>query len=208
MRNLSPSLRLTLEAIQEFIESHGLPPTYDEVGEIRGIKGPSVFEQVQQLIELGYLRKARRRSRNLILVEPPPTAGEVAELASVPVIGSISAGQPLFCEENVIGEVLVERRLVQHSKCFALKVEGESMKDADILHGDFVIVRQQPSAENGEIVVALVNGEATVKRLRVFPDRWELEPDNPDFETIHLRPDDELRIVGKVIGVFRKSSSS
>ena len=107
------------------------------------------------------------------------------------------------CEENILGELMVERRVVGRARCFALEVRGESMKDADILPGDYVVVRQQPIAENGEIVVATVNGEATLKRLRLYPDRWELHPENSAFRIIQLLPEDDLRIVGKMIAIHR-----
>ena len=109
--------------------------------------------------------------------------------------------------ENVVGELLVDSRIAR-GRCFALKVKGDSMIDADINDGDYVIVRQQPLAESGEIVVAMLENDATVKRLRMAGEVIELRPENPRLSPIQIGPDDDLRIVGKVVAVHRRNRGS
>ena len=127
-------------------------------------------------------------------------------LRTVPIVGRVAAGQPILAEENIIGEVLVDSRAARHGRCFALEVQGDSMIDASIDDGDLVVVRQQPLAESGDIVVALLDQEATVKRLFVRDERIELRPENPKLRPMPIGPDDGLRILGKVIAVSRSGS--
>ena len=116
----------------------------------------------------------------------------------------MAAGHALLAEENVLGEVMVERRVVASGRHFALRITGNSMRDAAINDGDIVIVRQQPVAQHNDIVVALLGGDATVKRLYIREHEIELRPENPDYKPIPINPDDELRIVGKVVAVRRR----
>jgi repressor LexA len=128
-------------------------------------------------------------------------------LVSVPIVGRVAAGQPIMAEENIVGEVLVENTVVGGEPCFALCVAGQSMVNAGIADKDIVIVRRQIIAENGDIVVALIGGEATVKRLSIQGPRVELRPENPKFKPIVVGTDDDLRILGKVVAVRRADRS-
>jgi repressor LexA len=124
-------------------------------------------------------------------------------LVAVPILGQVPAGTPLLAAENVVGELLVDARTAR-GRCFALEVQGDSMIDADIQDGDYVIVRQQQLAESGEIVVAMLKDEATVKRLRLTAEAIELRPENRRFSPIPIGPDDDLRILGKVVAIHRR----
>ena len=116
------------------------------------------------------------------------------------IVGTVAASHPIFAHENITGEVLVEASVVGSGKCFALYTQGDSMIDAGINDGDLIIVRRQPIAEDGDIVIALLDDEATVKRLKIDNELIELVPENPRLKPIRVKPEDELRILGKVVG--------
>jgi len=122
-------------------------------------------------------------------------------LVTIPLVGTVVAGHPLMAQENLLGELLVDASTVRSGRHFALKVSGQSMMNAGISSGDVVIVRQQPLADHRDIVVALLNDEATVKRLHYRSGEVALLPENPNFKPIPVGPDDDLRIVGKVVAV-------
>lgn len=191
----------TLKAIRRFIDQRGFPPTVAELGEMLGITNASAHDQISQLVRKGYLKRESGKARGLTIVQEP--VGPVLNLVSVQVIGKVAAGAPILADENVIGEVLVESSVVSGGRFFALEVQGDSMKDAGINGGDTLIVRQQPVSQSGDIVVALLEDEATVKRLFIGDDRIELRPENPKYKPIPIGPDDDLRIVGKVVAVRR-----
>lgn len=198
--------RRTLKAIRNFIVHQGFPPTIKELADILGITPPSTHDQVSQLVRKGYLKREPHKARGLTILREPESG--VASLIPVPIVGTVAAGQPIFAEENVVGEVLVNEAIASRGRCFALEIEGDSMVDAGINDGDLVIVRQQPVAESGDIVVALLGEEATVKRLRIREERIELRPENPRHQAVGIGPGDDLRILGKVIAVTRKSSAT
>ena len=189
----------TLKAIRRHLDQRGFPPTVAELGEMLGITNASAHDQISQLVRKGYLKRESGKARGLTIVQEP--VGPVLNLVSVPVIGKVAAGAPILADENVIGEVLVESSVVSGGRFFALEVQGDSMKDAGINGGDTLIVRQQPVSQSGDIVVALLEDEATVKRLFIGDDRIELRPENPKYKPIPIGPDDDLRIVGKVVAV-------
>lgn len=197
MEGPTPGQQRMLDAIKTFMASHGMAPTLVELSEMLGIKPPSVHEQVSAMIRKGLLRHSPRKVRSLEVVEK---ILRIPHLVSVPVLGVVTAGIPILAMENRIGEVLVESHVVRGT-CFALQVKGDSMVDADICEGDLVIVRQQPIAENGEIVVALMGDEATVKRLFISDTLIELQAANPAYRPIRIEQGDELRILGKVVAV-------
>lgn len=194
----------TLQAIRVLVGKRGFPPTSKELGEFLGISAASAHEQVSHLVQKGYVRREGRKARSLEIVED--AAGAIVDLARVPIVGSVAAGLPLVAEENIVGELLVERTAVRSGHYFALKVSGDSMVGADIHDGDYVVVRQQPIAASGDIVVALLGDEATMKRLSITGDQIELRPENPRFRPIVIGHDDSLRILGKVVAVRRGPS--
>lgn len=201
VEELTDTQRRVLREVQDFIAHRGFPPTAKELASLLGVSPATAHEQVGQIVRKGFLRREPRKARGIFLVREPDD--EPADLLSVPLLGTVPAGSPLLAEENVFGEVMVDRKLVASGRCFALRIVGESMRDASINDGDVVIVRQQPVAQNGDIVVALLDDEATVKRLSIREHEIELRPENPHFKPIRIGPEHELRIVGKVIAVRR-----
>ncbi len=157
--------RRTLRALRRFIDHRGFPPTIKELADSLGISAPSAHDQVGQLVRKGFVKRESRKARGLTVVRAP--ADEVLHLMAVPIVGRVAAGQPILAEENIVGEVLVDSRVVRSGRCFALEVHGDSMIGAGIRDQDLVVVREQPVAESGDIVVALLDQEATVKRLRL-----------------------------------------
>lgn len=205
MEGLTPAQDRLLAAIKTFMAERNMAPTFDELGEILGIKTPSVHEQIAVMIRKGVLRRTPRKARSLEVVEVATRS--IQGLLSVPIVGQVAAGKPILAVENFIGEVWVDARVVRGS-CFALQVKGDSMIDADIHDGDFVVVRRQPVAESGDIVVAMLDDEATVKRLSITEEVIELRPANPNHAPIRIKPEDDLHILGKVLAVRSMSSVS
>lgn len=202
---ISSPQRKAFAAIRNHLAHRGFPPTVQELGALMGIGSSSAHELVNQLVRKGYLQRDTGKARSLEIVrqlEP-----EVAALVPIPIVGVVAGGSPILAVENVVGEMLVDAQLTRHAKCFALEVAGDSMVRAGIGDGDYVVVRQQQVAENGDIVVALLGEEATVKRLFIADERIELRPENPRHRPIVVAPDDELRIQGKVIGVRKRAEA-
>lgn len=188
------------EFIRGVIRARGVPPTMREIGEQFGIRSTNGVEgHLAALERNGLILRERGKSRGIFLHE-----GE-RPVSTVPLIGRVAAGQPVLSPENREGEVAVDLSLFSlkaAQRLFALTVKGESMVDAHILDGDTVLVRQQSTARPGEIVVALVDGEATVKRF--FPEvgRIRLQPENKAMEPLYVVRGD-FHILGKVVGVMR-----
>lgn len=200
-KDLTPRQREVLEWIESFIEQHDMPPTVREIGRAFGIKSSSVFGLLKAIEEKGYLRRGPLGARSLRLTRRKPSRGNPAT-SDVPVIGRIAAGRPIEAIEHDRGRVTVRRDLLRGGRAFALRVEGDSMIEAGILDGDYVIVRSQPTAENGDIVVALVDDEATLKRFYRTRRGVRLVPANKTMKPIEVR-EGEFRIQGKVISVMR-----
>ena len=175
----------------------GVPPTVREVQEALGFKAvQSAREHLEALVRDGLLEKNPKKARGYRLPKGPDRPSFL-----VPLLGRVPAGPLTTAIEELEGYVSVQSRLPQE-QLFALRVKGESMRDAGILPGDIVVVRQQPKADNGDIVVARVADEATVKTLRIRRDRIELHPENPAYSPIIPDPTD-FSILGKVIEVRR-----
>lgn len=198
--------RRTLLEIERYVRRHHFAPTIKELAKLLAISPAAAHEQVNQLVRKGYLKRAPGKNRGLAVVRK--SCDSPSRLLPSPLVGTVAAGWPVLAEENVIGEVLVEPHVVQGGRCFALTVQGQSMKEAGIGDGDIIIVRMQPLAECGDIVVALVDGEATVKRLYLRDNVIELRPDSrtKKYRPIPIGPDTDLRIVGKVVAVRARAS--
>jgi repressor LexA len=211
MQGLTKRQEQTLAFIRHSIEERGYPPTLREIGEHMGIKSTNgVNDHLRALERKGYLRREDMKSRALKLVEDPKTKAAAAsadDLVDVPVVGRVAAGAPLLAEENVIDNVRIDRMLVRGGKdVFGLKVAGDSMIDAGIFSGDYIFVKKQATAERGEIVVALIGDEATVKYYYPERDYVRFQPANAQMAPILVRATDfkPTMLLGKVIGVFRK----
>ena len=200
-----------VEAIQAWIKEHGFPPTIRELGKQVGIKSlRGVTTHLDALVKKGRLTRQRGARGLRVLMGDAPAAVGDAQALRVPIVGRIAAGAPLLAEEHLEGQLLIDASLLgqrepEHpSPHFALRVRGESMQGAGILDGDYVIVRQQPHAEHGDIVVALLGDEATVKRLFKDGDRIRLHPEHPTMAPIVVEPEQPIEILGKVVAVFRQ----
>ncbi|MFC8733326.1 transcriptional repressor LexA [Luteimicrobium sp. NPDC057192] len=210
--------RLVLDTIRASVEERGYPPSMREIGEAVGLTSPSsVKHQLTALERKGYLRRDPNRPRAIEVVQPddsraiPPltqdsafAVAEVTELpqtpAYVPVVGRIAAGGPILAEQVVEDVFPLPRQLVGEGELFLLRVVGDSMIDAAICDGDWVVVRRQNVAENGEIVAAMIDGEATVKTFKRTGGHVWLVPHNAAYEPI---PGDESQVLGRVVSVLR-----
>jgi repressor LexA len=194
-----------LTMIRGWIQEHGYPPTVREIGAAVGLASPSsVAHHLKALERHGLLRRAAKGPR-AVDVRPPesPTAPwDADEYAGVrvPVVGTIAAGTPILAEETVEGELILPVSLVGRGTLFAVKVKGDSMIEAAICDGDTVVVRQQPTADNGDIVAAMIDGEATVKTYRVQGRSITLVPRNYRYPEIS---GNTAIILGKVVCVLR-----
>jgi repressor LexA len=202
-RQLTQRQREVLDFIQAFTEEHGVPPTVREIGGRFRVTPRAAFDHLRALERKGYLRRRStegRTSRALTLATPPVARNEV------PILGRIAAGAPLLAEENREGALPLDPRWVggRGDDVFGLRVRGESMIDAHIVEGDLVLVRRQDHAQTGDIVVALVDGEATVKRFARDARAVVLRPEHPTMAPIVVREGEkDVRILGKVVGLVR-----
>ena len=200
-----------LKFIERQIMTDGYPPSVREMGEAVGLKSTAtVHGYLARLEEKGYIKKKDKKGRTLRLIkgssgEEKKTSSKEfytqRELVDVPVIGKITAGMPILAVENVTDTFPIPIDFVGNSDCFMLTVRGESMIEAGILDGDYILVKRQSNANNGEIVVALIEDEATVKTFYKEKDHIRLQPENCTMDPI-IVPDCE--ILGRVAGVFRK----
>ena len=212
MQGLTKRQEQTLDFIRKSIEERGYPPTLREIGEYMGIRSTNgVNDHLRALERKGYLRREDMKSRALKLVEDAlPAAVTRAsddDLLEVRVLGRVAAGLPLFAEENVIDTIRVDRMMVRGGReLFGLRVTGDSMIDAGILSGDYIFVKKQSTADRGDIVVALIGDEATVKYY--FPERdyVRFQPANAQMAPILVRATDfkSTMLLGKVVGVYRR----
>lgn len=193
-----------LRFVQEHIRVHHVPPTIREIGARFGIGPAGVFGHLKALERKGHIRRADRGSRAIELALGEKDGARRGGTVSVPVVGRVAAGQPLLAEERIEDHLWIDERLAHGARLFALQVKGRSMIGAGICDGDYVIARQQSAADDGEIVVALIHDEATVKRLRRRKGGWRLDPENPDFESIPVA--EHTVVQGKVVAVYRRVS--
>ena len=198
---LTPRQRQILHMIRDWIDRHGYPPTMREIGAAVGLASPSsVAHQLKVLEEHGHLRRDARGSRAVSLF-PDRSQAPDGDDVRVPLLGKIAAGAPILADEQIEDELTLPRSLTGKGTLFALRVQGDSMIEAAICDGDVVVVRQQQTANNGEIVAAMIEGEATVKVLRTDGYRVDLVPRNPAYDVI---PGNHAVILGKVVSVLRR----
>lgn len=190
-----------LEYIKRVIREKGYPPSVREIGDAVGLMSSStVHGHLQTIEEKGYIRRDPTKPRAIEILDSSSDANE-KRTVFVPIIGKVTAGQPILAQENIEDTFPLPMDLVNSDTVFMLKVKGESMIDAGIMDGDLILVRQQKVARNGEIVVAMIGDEeATVKRFYKEKTLIRLQPENPYMEPIYSQ---DVTILGKVIGVFR-----
>ncbi|MGI6658286.1 MAG: transcriptional repressor LexA [Dethiobacteraceae bacterium] len=202
MTELTPRQRQIFEYIKQEVRTKNYPPSVREIGEAVGLSSSStVHAHLAKLEEKGLIRRDPSKPRAIVILEDDPAPAYIPEVVPVPLLGQVTAGEPIIAEQNIEEYFPLPKMMVHQDTVFLLRVRGDSMIDAGILDGDYVIVRQQSSANNGEIVVAMLENEATVKRFYKEKDSIRLQPENPAYEPIISR---EITIIGKVIGVFRE----
>jgi repressor LexA len=206
--DLTARQRRILEFIRDWVERYGYPPSVREIGEAVGLVSPSsVAYQLKALEAKGFIRRDPNRPRAVDVRAPNELVDDEAlrsarpTPAYVPLVGRIAAGGPILAEQAVEDFFPLPRELVGEGDVFMLEVKGDSMIDAAICNGDWVVVRQQPTANAGEIVAAMIDGEATVKVYRRRRGHVILEPRNPAYEDID---GDEAVILGKIVSVLRQ----
>jgi repressor LexA len=202
-KDLTKRQQEIFEFIKKYSAKYGYPPTVRDIGKAVGLASSStVHAHLANLEKVGLLRRDPSKPRAIELLDRAADAVKsVVSPSGLPLVGSVAAGQPILAEENIEDYVQVPEIAGGDEGEFVLRVRGESMKNAGILPGDFVVVRPQETADDGEIVVALVGEEATVKTFYREPDHVRLQPENETMEPIRSR---EVRVLGRVVGVFRK----
>ncbi|MGE3623236.1 MAG: transcriptional repressor LexA [Bdellovibrionales bacterium] len=200
--NLTPVQETMLRTITAFMDRRGLAPTVQELATILSIQPPSAYELLGRLEEKGYIQREPRKARTMTVVKD--FTPRTRQMINVPIIGRVAAGAPILAIENKIGEIMVDA-MIARGNCFALQVCGDSMIDVNINDGDYVVVRQQQLAESGDIVVAMRDGEATVKRLFIADEKIELRPENKKLKPIIISHDDDFSIVGRVVSVCSRA---
>ena len=208
MKEMTSRQREVLTFIRGFTERNSAPPTVREIGERFGFTARAAFDHLRALERKGMLQRRvtdKRVSRTLVLTQRSG-AGRRSNVREVPVLGRIAAGSPIYAEQNVEGTIPLSAEWVDRkgADVFALRVRGESMIDAHIMDGDLVLVRAQTGAQPGDIVAALVDDEATVKRFARDGERVVLKPEHPTMKPIVVEPGrEDFRILGKVMGLVR-----
>ncbi|HYY22095.1 MAG TPA: transcriptional repressor LexA [Thermoleophilaceae bacterium] len=200
--NLTKRQQEIFEYIKRYSARHGYPPSVRDIGKAIGLTSSStVHAHLANLEKLGLLRRDPSKPRAIeLLVDRARRAARPA-LGQLPVVGQVAAGQPVLAEENIEDYVSIPEIAGGEEGEYVLRVSGDSMKDAGIFEGDYVVVRPQQTAQDGEIVVALVGEEATVKRLYREADHVRLQPENEAMEPIRIR---EVTVLGRVVGVCRR----
>lgn len=201
MAKLSDRQQRILEFIRSEVATKGYPPSVREIGNAVGLRSSStVHGHLTKLEELGYIRRDLSKPRAIELLDDSlPSRTRVID---VPLVGKVTAGAPVLAVENIEDYFPIPKDFVEHEDVFMLRVKGDSMVDAGILDGDFVLVNRQETAFNGEIVVALIDGEeATVKRFFHEGTHIRLQPENAAMDPLIV---EDVRILDKVIGVFRR----
>jgi repressor LexA len=203
-KDLTSTQKKVLFFLKTYIREKGFPPTLREIASHFGLRGPKAPQKTLQILEKkGYIRRVPGGSRAIEVLIPPLVPK--SQILSLPIVGRVRAGEPVLALENIEGYLNLDRSLVSSDDVFLLRVQGDSMIDAHIQDGDFALVKPQPNAENGEIVVALIDDEATIKRIFKKRDLIRLKPANPKLEPIIVRKGEKrVTIVGKVVGIFRK----
>lgn len=205
--NLTKRQQEIFDFIKRYSGEHGYPPTVRDIGKAVGLASSStVHAHLANLEKIGLLRRDPAKPRAIELLDRAvgnavDNVRSIVRPSGLPLVGQVAAGQPVLAEENIEDYIPVPQVAGGEDGEYLLRVRGESMKDAGILEGDFVVVRPQSAAEDGDIVVALVGEEATVKRFFKERDHVRLQPENSEMEPIRSK---DVRVLGRVVGLLRK----
>lgn len=201
MEELTERQRDILNFIRQEVQRKGYPPSVREIGEAVGLSSSStVHAHLARLEELGYIRRDPTKPRAIELLTDD-ISPIIPSIVQVPIVGHVTAGEPILAVENIEEYFPLPKDFAQFEDVFMLKIHGESMIEAGIFDGDLVLVRKSNDAKNGDIVVALIGDESTVKRYYREGSRFRLQPENPSMAPIYV---DELSILGIVIGLVRR----
>jgi repressor LexA len=200
---LTPGQRRLFDYLKNTIERTGSAPSLRQAAQALGVSHAAIAQGLKLLEQKGVVKRQGRYSRTLHLLSPTGATAATQRWREVPVVGRVTAGLPLYAQQEWEGSLVLDRTLYRGQHLFALRVQGDSMQGAGILDGDMAVCAPRQYAENGEIVVALIHGEeATVKRFFLHRDHVELRPANPDYPVMHYGFDKVL-VQGRVIGIQR-----
>ncbi|ACL69899.1 transcriptional repressor LexA [Halothermothrix orenii] len=206
MEELTERQKDILRFIQEEIKEKGYPPSVREIGKAVGLKSPaSVHSHLKSLEKFNYIRRDPSKPRAIeVLYGDEDKINK--EMLHIPIVGQVTAGQPILAQENIEDYFPVPTDYVRTSdkELFMLKIKGNSMINAGIYDGDYVIAQKQDNAENGDIIIALIDNEATVKRYYKERDHIRLQPENPDMDPIYVNFNTYFKVLGKIIGLYRQ----
>lgn len=203
MKDLTDKQSAILEYIEKYIAKTGYPPTIREIGDEFSITAKGAYDHLKAIEKKGYIRCLKNKSRaiELIRTSTGQTPLVQEEVINVPLLGRVAAGLPIYADENIEEYLAFPKTLVPEADVFALRVAGDSMKDAGILSGDIAVVQKQETATNGEIVVALIEDEATLKYFYRDKKAVRLEPANKNYKPI---VSSQATVVGKLVGIYRQ----
>lgn len=186
-----------LDYIENYIEVNGYPPSVREIGQAVDLKSTStVHGHLNRLEKKGLLHREAMKPRTIDI-----TRSDKPQMVKLPILGKVAAGVPILAEENADGYEMLPDSIVGHGQHYILEIRGESMITAGIMNGDYVVVKRQQTAQNGDIIIAMIDDEATCKRYFKEPDRIRLQPENPRMHPMYVR---SVEILGKVVAVYRK----
>lgn len=199
-KELTKRQQQVLDFIINYLKKIGYPPTVREVGNEFKISSKGAYDHLIAIEKKGYIRRSPTKPRAIEIMDF--VHGRISgPMVEIPVVGKVAAGEPLLATQNIERILSLSADMIRAEEPFALKIKGDSMIGAGILEGDYVIVKKQPSAEQGDIVVALIGDDATVKRFYKTDDHVRLQPENPTMEPIITK---DVVILGKVVGLFRE----
>ncbi len=185
-----------LDYIEKYIEVNGYSPSVREIGQAVDLKSTStVHGHLNRLEKKGLLHREAMKPRTIDV-----TRNDRPQMERIPLLGKVAAGTPILAEENADGFVTLPDDVVGRGEHFVLEIRGESMISAGIMNGDFMVIKRQQTAQNGDIIIAMLDGEATCKRYFKEPDRFRLQPENPRMRPIYTK---KVDIVGRVVAVYR-----
>ena len=198
MKKLTRRQQEVLDFIKLFIQEHTFPPTIREVADQFKISVKGGYDHIKAVEKKGHIRCTSNRSRAIVVLNQDPV--RETRLQKIPIVGDVAAGKPLLSEENLEGNLELPNEMLGPGEYFAVNVKGDSMKDAGIVDGDIAVIRQQSVAENGEIVIAMVEDAFTLKRLYKETNRIKLKAENPAYPPIYTQ---NVRILGKLCCLVR-----
>ena len=202
-RELTPKQKRFLTYLQDYMHRHGILPSLRQAASDLEVSHPAVAQLIKALEAKGYVKRKGRYSRTLYLLNRPNTTASVQHWHEIPVVGHVTAGLPMYAQQEWAGSLVLDKTVFPGQNLFGLRIQGDSMQGAGILDGDWAICEPRQYARNGQIVVALINNEeATVKRFFLRSDHIVLQPENPAYSSMQY-DFGQILIQGKVIGIQR-----